>query len=300
MTLWQAPDSAAASAAAKLVLEPPIQRPGSSVTVIGQGFPASSAVQVEICGNDDLDGSTDCAVSDALEVVATGQGQFEASLVVTVPPKPCPCVAAALDFSLGTTPEAPITVLGAPTAAPTPTTLSKLQVVHAAFEGNGPWTSWFGAEAERTLVLTVHNPNAVPYVSPSLILSFGQPTVLRAHEATARTLGSIAVDGTKTFRIPLTFPAFSIGGQRVAGEIGNAAFSRRFTVATRIFPWGLVIALLVLLEFALFGITGFVRERYRRHHDAEAGAIATGSGEAEADSTGNTERIELEPSVPTH
>lgn len=297
---WLAPDAGAAGGPPKLVVQPPIQRPGSSVTVIGQGFPASSAVQVQICGNDDLDGSTDCAVGDSLEVVATGQGQFEATLVVAIPPKPCPCVAAALDFSLGTTPETPISVLGAPTAAPTPTALAKLQVVRAFVEGNGPWSSWFGAEAERTLVLTVHNPDPVPYVTPSLVLSLGAPTDLRADEATAHILGSISADGNRTFRIPLTFPAFSIGDQHVAGVIGNSGLSRRFTVATGVFPWGLLIALLVLLELSLFGITRFFRERFRRHHVDEAVAIAAGPDGSEADSPSNPIGTELEPAARTH
>jgi hypothetical protein len=209
-------------------------------------------------------------------------------------------VAAALDFSLGTTPEAPIIVLGAPTATPAPTTVARLQVVRASFEGNGPWSSWFGAGAERTLVLTVHNPNPVPYVNLSLLLSFGAPTDLRADEATAHILTSISSDGNRTFRIPLTLPAFSIGDQHVAGVIGNAGLSRRFTVATDVFPWGLLVALLILLELVLFGITGLLRERYRRHHVDEAVAIAVGTDGSEADSPSNPIRTELEPAARTH
>jgi hypothetical protein len=299
MASWLAP-AAGAAGPPKLVVQPPIQRPGSSATVIGQGFPPSSAVQVQICGNDDLDGSTDCAVGEALEVVATGQGQFEATLVVAIPPKPCPCVAAALDFSLSTTPETPISVLGAPIAAPTPTTLAKLQLVHASVEGNGPWSSWFGAEAERTLVLTVHNPNPVPYINPPLVLSLGGPTDLREDQATAHILGSISADGNRTFRIPLTFPAFSIGDQHVVGVIGSVGLSRRFTVASGVFPWGLLIALLVLLELALFGITKLFRERYRRHHVDEAVASAVGPDGSEADRPSNPIQTELEPAAPTH
>jgi hypothetical protein len=296
LALWLAPGAGAAGAAPKLMVLPPLQHPGSPVTVVGQGFPVSSTVQVQICGNNDLDGSTDCALGGALNVVATGEGQFEAPMIVTIPPKPCPCVLAALDFSLGTTPTASITILGAPTAAPAPATLVKLQVVSAAFEGAGPWTSWFGGGAARTLVLTVHNPNPVPYVRPSLILSFGPLAHAQSDEATALTLDSIAAGGSKTYRIPLTFPAFSVGDQRVAVLIGNAGFSRGFTVGTRVFPWGLLIVLLVLVELALFGVTGLFRERHRRRHDAEPSATPSGSGRTEAGSGDSSRRL-LEPAA---
>lgn len=295
---WPVGSASATVPSPKMIVQPPFQRPGSSVLIVGQGFPASSAVQLQICGNNDLDGSADCAVGNAAEVVATGQGQFAVPLIVTIPPKPCPCVVSALDFSLSSTPEAPITVLGAPIAAPTPTALATLQVVRASFEGNGPWTAWFGAEAKRTLVLTVHNPNAVPFVNPSLVLTLGPAANPRSDEATARILGSIAVDGNRTFRIPLTFPAFSMGEQHVAGVIGNAGLSRRITVSTSIFPWGLVIVLLVVLEFALFGITGFVRERHRRQGEIESAVTAPAPNRAAAESLRSRKRGEFESATP--
>jgi hypothetical protein len=258
--------AAAGAAPPRLVVQPPLQHPGSAVTVIGQGFPASSAVQVQICGNNDLDGSVDCAVGDALEVVATGAGQFQAPLVVAVPPKPCPCVVTALDFSVSSTPEAPIAVLGARVATPTPVAPRALHIVHASFEGDGPWTSWFGGGAARTLVVTVHNPNPVPYIQPSFVMSFGRSVGPRTDEITARTLPSVGAAQDRTYRIPITFPAFSVGDQHVAAVIGNAGLSRRFTVGTRIFPWGLALVLLVLAELLLFGLAGIFRERYRRRH----------------------------------
>jgi hypothetical protein len=148
-------------------------------------------------------------------------------------------------------------------------------------------------------VLTVHNPNPVPYVQPSLILSFGTLAHAKTDEVTARTLDSIGAGDSRTYRIPLTFPAFAVGDQHVAVLIGNAGLSRGFTVGTRVYPWGLLIILLVLIEFALFGVTRLLRERHRRRHDAETSATPSGSELTEA-GTGNTSRGRLEPSAHAH
>jgi hypothetical protein len=170
----------------------------------------------------------------------------------------------ALDFSTSASPTAPITILGAQTVSPAPTTLDKLQIVRASVEGYGPWTSWFAGGGARILVLTVYNPDSVPYVMPSLVLSAGTPADLRAHETTGRRLASIGAGRTTTYRVPLSFPAFSVGEQHVVGVIGNAGLTRTFAVQTRLFPWGLLVPALILLELVLLTITRFFRERWRR------------------------------------
>jgi hypothetical protein len=181
-----------------------------------------------------------------------------------------------LDFSSTFAPTAPITITGAPNAIPSATKLAKLQVQNAYLTGNGPWTAWFGAPPQRTLVLTIHNPNPAAYVSPPLILFVGNQSDTTTHEATSRNLSTIGPYATKTYQIPISFPAVSIGEHQVVGTVGNAGLSRSFIVKTWLFPWGLLVVVLIVLELLLLAITHYFRERRRRREEAEGAALVAG------------------------
>ncbi len=131
-----------------------------------------------------------------------------------------------------------------------------LQVVNVSLNGSGPWTSWFGAPPQRTLALTVHNPSAVSYRSLPLALHGAQTSV--------RSLGSLGAHRTRVYDIVVTFSAFSIGGHALAGTVGNADVSTGFAVASRFFPWGLLVVVLVVLELLLVYLIRDVREQRRR------------------------------------
>jgi hypothetical protein len=257
-------------------VSPTVASPGSSVKVTGRGFPANTNIQAQICGNNALNGSADCVLSTSQEVSTTKAGLFEVPVLVSLPPKPCPCVVMVLDFSAPTAPKTPITITGAPFATPKAQTTHKLQVLNAYLTGSGPWTSWFGAPPQRTLVLTVHNPNPAPYVFPPLVLAVGNKTDTTTHEATTRNLSTIGPFATKIYRVPVSFPAVSIGEHQVIGTVGNAGLARSFEVQTWLFPWGLLIAVLIVLEILLLLITSWFRERRRRREEAEAAAAAGG------------------------
>ncbi len=272
-----APASPAARPA-QVFVTPSTQSPGARVTVTGAGFPSNTNIQASICGNDALDGSADCVQSTSQEVATTKDGKFEVPVVVSIPPKPCPCVVLVLDFSAPATPTVPITIVGAPYATPSVAKLHKLQVLNAYLEGNGPWYSLFGGSPQRTLVLTVRNPNPTAYVQPPLVLTVGQQTNTTTHEATIRNLATIGAYATKIYQVPVTFPAISIGEHQVVGTVGNAGLTNSFIVKTWLFPWGLLIVLLVVLELILLAITRYFRERRRRREEEEARLAADQAG----------------------
>ena len=251
-----------------VVVQPTVQSPGSSVKVIGQNLPPNTNVQVQICGNDALNGSGDCALSTAQEVTTSNEGLFQTSLIVSIPPKPCPCVVLLLDFSTPVTPMAPIDIIGAPFKSPSATNVQKLQIVNAYLTGSGPWSSWFGAPPQRTLVISIRNPNAAPYADPPLQLSVGAQADTTSNRVTTYRLSTIGPHQTKTYEVRVTFPAFSIGEHEVVGTVGGVGLSRTLVVNTWLFPWGLLVVLVVLIEVVLLSLTRFIRER-RRRREAE-------------------------------
>jgi hypothetical protein len=267
------PASGATSSAA-ISVQPDSGAPGITVTVKGTNFPPSTDVQVQICGNQALDGSGDCDLTTSQEASTTPKGLIQLQLAVTTPPKPCPCVVMALDFSLSITPTTPFDVIGAPVVAPSTTKLHSLQLVSASLQGDGPWTSWFGAPPQRELIVTVRNPNPTPYAFPPLVLSVGQSRDTTTREATSQRLATIPPLKTQTYEIPVSFPAVSVGEHQVIGVLGNPGFSTHFEVKTWLFPWGLAVVVLIVLEIIALLITRAFRER-RRRRDALAVAAVT-------------------------
>ncbi len=275
-----APPSGAASGQPRpsIIVSPGTASPNERVTVTGSNFPPDSDVQTQVCGNNALNGSADCVQSTSQEVSTTKTGLFDMQLVVTIPSKPCPCVVMALDFSSSLTPTTPITIIGAPVASPKGSRIQRLQVLDAYLTGNGPWTAWFGAPPKRTLVITVRNPNSAAYVNPPLILAIGNASDTTTHEATTRNLATIGPNAVNIYRIPVSFPAVSIGEHQVTGIIGNVGLSRSFQVQTWLFPWGLLIVLLIVLELILLLVTRYFRERRRRREAEEARLAADQEG----------------------
>jgi hypothetical protein len=284
------PSGAASGPRPSIIVSPGVANPNEVVTVTGRNFPPDSDIQTQVCGNNAVNGSADCVQSTSQEVSTTKSGLFSMQLVVTIPAKPCPCVVMALDFSSSVTPTTPITINGAPVATPKGTTIQKLQVLDAHLTGNGPWTAWFGAPPKRTLVFTVRNPNSAAYVNPPLILAIGNAGDTTTHEATTQNLSTIGPNATKTYEIPVSFPAVSIGEHQVVGIVGNAGLSKAFKVQTWLFPWGLLVVILIVLEILLLLTTRYFRERRRRKEEAQ-GAAALADGVDGAPPTGEVPAV---------
>jgi hypothetical protein len=274
---------AAATASAAVSAQPEAAAPGATVTVSGVNFPPSSNVQVQICGNEALDGSADCDLTTSQEVATTPSGQFSLQLVISTPPKPCPCVVMALDFSLTITPTTPFDVIGAPVGSVSTLKIHKLKILSASLRGDGPWTSWFGTSPKRILVLTVHNPNSVAYAFPPLVLAIGQRKDTTTREATNHSLATIGPFKTETYDVPVSFPVVSIGEHQVNGILGNAGYTTQFEVKTWLFPWGLLLVALIVLQIIALLITRAIRERRRRKHAADGEAPPADPAEVPAE-----------------
>jgi hypothetical protein len=114
------------------------------------------------------------------------------------------------------------------------------------------------------LVLTVHNPNKTAYSSPPLLLGVGNFSGTSSKELSNAPLGTIGPDQTRTYRIPVTFPDLSIGEHHVVGVLGDAGLMTNFKVSTWLFPWGLLVLVIVLVEVIALGVTRGIRLRRRR------------------------------------
>jgi hypothetical protein len=271
------------SPTAALVVEPGTVRPGQTATVMGSGFPGDADVVSQICGDLGLDGSLDCDLSTSQEVSTTPDGRFQVTLVASIPPKPCPCVVMATSSAFESTPTVGIGIIGAPVAPlhrPQPIGAT-ITVSSARLRGHDSWAQWFGSRPKRTLVLTLQSTVDQAQSGLPLILSIGTPGHADSVEATA-PLGALPAHGTTTYNVPVRFGLISIGNGHLRGVVGFAGHEASFTDSVFLFPWGLLVVALVLLQLLLLVLRNRVRRRVTR--------MDAGAGE-----TGPTPRADEEP-----
>lgn len=279
-----------------VAVSPSTVAPGQTLQILGYGFPPSIDVSGQICGNNNLSGSPDCVLDNVGFASTTSNGQFTMSIAVAIPPVPCPCVAVVSSSQLSSAPSSPVTITGAPVGAVQPpisaaTVKEPLQIVNAQLSGNGPWYSWFGGMPQRTLNLTVHNPNNGVYPHPSLVLAAGRSGGGLSTVSTT-PLPSMAAGETTTVHVHVVFPAFTFGSAEVVGTVGDAALMQHVKVTTTIVPWGLIVIALIILQFILLAIRNAVRRRkQRRQADAPPSAGPDGADwqpDLDGDGTGDS------------
>jgi hypothetical protein len=251
---------------------PSVVAPGQTIDVSGDHFPPGIDVNTQICGDNNLAGSADCVLDDTGLGTVTSQGKFTTSITVAIPPVPCPCVAIVTSNTFSTvlspTPTAPVVIIGAPVSPLRPPTSAAtvnepLRILNAQLNGNGPWSSWFGGFAHRTLSLTVHNPNQGVYPHPSLVLVAGKSGNALSTVSTS-PLPSMSPGETTTIHVNVAFPPFSFGDNEVLGTVGDAGLKEHFKVTTTIVPWGLIVIALIILQFILLAIRNALRRRNER------------------------------------
>jgi hypothetical protein len=150
-----------------------------------------------------------------------------------------------------------------------------LQILNAQLSGNGPWYSWFGGIPQRTLDLTVHNPNRGVYPHPALVLAAGKAGNGLSTVSTS-PLPSMAPGETTTVHLKVTFPPFNFGTNEVIGTVGDAALKENIKVTTTIVPWGLIIVALIILQFILLAIRNALRRRNQRRQVSSPASGPTG------------------------
>jgi len=231
------------------------------VTIVGHGWPAHKVLQAAVCGGGPLAVSSECDLGHAIGFVPADNGVVQASLVVAIPPAPCPCVLLITQQNTSAAEALPITIRGAP-RAPVPAQPAPVRPavtvsnVHVVAEGS--WTTWFGAAAPRELVLTVRNGSANPVRallvahwvrgSDNYVITSPPPRVLRPGES-EQVVASFALS------------TFSHGQFAVVGNVTGAGFEDGLVSSTSTMPWALYALLIVLAMSILLSVAAFLGRR---------------------------------------
>jgi hypothetical protein len=243
---------------------------GQPVTVIGTGFPATTSVSLQVCGNAAGHGSSDCDTLAGQTVVTDEIGSFRSSVVVRYAPVPCPCVVWAV--SNGIKPASAIAPIGVVTGvyatskgsdpAPEPVATTRLEVLDVSTRQPDAWKSWLGIASPHELVVTLRNAGTSTIAHPVLSLTLGRgidPTELLP----SPTLEALQPGEVRTVVVPFDLGALAVGGYNVQGTVGTTVGEgSELRAHVSSFPWLLVIGAIAL-------IVAMVRRRRRaRRHDA--------------------------------
>ncbi|HAS07926.1 MAG TPA: hypothetical protein DCR52_01335 [Actinobacteria bacterium] len=251
-------------------VSPPIAKIGDSVIVTGSAWPAGSLVSVAVCGNNYLNGSSDCEPTGQGQTTANANGEIAVQVALpALPPTPCPCVVHLATLADTNTVDVPFTITGAPTAVPSHTVNRRSVDVSARLTGSGPFAAYIGGAAKRELVVSVTNTGSSDLINPALNLTVGRgenpATPLTSPSGQQPALGTIAPGQTVEYRQSVTLGPPAFGQYRVKGEfIGldlitvdqqnvNAGVLS-FSVATSSYPWLLILIAWLLLQIPLLGL----------------------------------------------
>lgn len=258
--------------------------PGTTVMLQGTQWPVHQVFQAAVCGRGAFAVSSDCDLSGAVGFGPADNGVVQAALVVAIPPSPCPCVVMITRAHPYAVERLPLRIVGAPSAplsTPRPLADSRVRVTHVQVLSENSWTSWFGAAAARTLVLTVHNGSAVP-VHPLVVARWTDGS--DHHPITTPQPRLLPPGATERMSLPFALSTFADGTFPVVGQVNDATFTRRFADATSTTPWALDVAAVVLAVGALLGLGAFMGGRRRGTVDLTGSADDETVGPRVADS----------------
>ena len=268
--------------------------PGTTVAIGGAHWPEGSTLQAALCGNRALDGSANCVPDTAVTMKPGPDGVIVSTLPVTIPPAPCPCVvfvnllASDLQFRL------PVKVLGAPVAPlerHLPSRATNNITTRATVESTTSVGALFGGDADRTLVVELHNTSDVALHRIPVVAAWGKDDA--DHPIPSRSV-TLPPHGTVTVRLPFELDPVSVGSYDVAGTAGIAGNQAAFTSHTSQWPWGLL-AILVLVGV---GIVVLVIRALRRRHRARKDSVVAPVEEIDLTRVEEPESIWLEEPEP--
>lgn len=217
----------------------------------GWGQPGSTVVTVMVCGNAALS-QVDCDLSNTAEGAIRQGGSFFAAIDISAPPAPCPCVLRIATPGSTDPLLLPITIPGLPVAPLQPFVgpQRKVAIGDVSVRGNGPWTSWFGASAKRTLVFSVANTGDVALHDPVVDVTIGRGANPDGF-VTPPKLGDLAPGQTKQVEVPIRLSAPSMGSYTASVRIDPVGLVTIGGAKTKTMPWGLaLVAIAVLLLVA--------------------------------------------------
>ena len=248
-----------------MMVSPTTAAAGQTVLVTGTGLPPGSIYQVQVCGQNAVHGSADCAAAATSTTQTDPSGLLGVPVAVVLPPTQCPCVVAAFPIALGPTLTTPISIAGA-SSSPAPTTTprvptSHIVVVHAGFTGSTPVKQWFGFQATRTLALTLVNRGSAPASQLHLFASLGNTPVVSI------LLTELGAGQVRTYDVPVTFPALTVGNQTLNGHLmtrdGQIV---AFKTSIAVWPIGLVVAAVIIVQMILLAWRKAACRRYERNN----------------------------------
>jgi hypothetical protein len=254
---------------------------GEALGVSGSGWVSGGLVQVEICGNEGLNGSPDCAVAEGTTVGVGTDGTWSSHVLVWTPPKPCPCVVAVRSVDSDVTASTPFAIVGATQAPPTResgrrSATGSLSVRDVRLEQTSSVASWFGVPPSPVLVLTVTNIGASPADNVEINVATTSSSALMVIDP----VGHLAPGESQTIRIPIPGDVGILGSYRVSGDVAGVAFS----VDASTYPGGLLAIVLILIGTAVWWVWQR-RRRYHRSADAGPGEAPTEEVRAAAAAT---------------
>jgi len=239
---------------------------GRAVTLAGVHWVPNTALQASVCGANAVDGSVDCAVTSSVTFSSGPGGVIEGTLLAAVPPQPCPCVVLVVGEQRGYVKMFPVTIVGVPVAAVgSPEVSSHIVVVDAHLIGSTPIAEWFGFSATRTLAVSVRNTGSASAFPLRLFASLGITPVV------SQRLTPLGPGKVRNYEVPVTFPALSVGNLTLNGHIssGNGQLVG-FKVPVAIWPFGLLVAGLIIAQIILLAWRNVARRRYERNNPPPA------------------------------
>jgi hypothetical protein len=241
--------------------ETPLGGPGDEIIVRGRGWPASTGIQVQLCGNLARSGTADCDPRSTATTSTGSEGTFGTRMVVTMPPTPCPCTIFVRNQEDSRNVRIPFEVVGAPvgTVARDTGFDGELEVREVRLDGGGPELAWLGAPPERRLHLEVYNGTSRDIQLQGTFL-WGRgddvTNVLSVGE-----LPTIIPGETAVIEHPVRLDVLAFGSYTVRGEIGSFAEKVEFEATTSSHPW---VLLLVVPALVVQWVLIRVRDRVRR------------------------------------
>ena len=263
------PAQGATEPARSAVASPSPTTVGTTVTVRGSSWPPGQLVTSSLCGNLALNGSADCDPKASGQTVATSRGDLVLQLVVSLPPKPCPCVVRTVSLGDSQAVDAPFEIVGAPQSTPTKTVTRRTVEANARIVGSGPLLALLGGTAKREVVIQVTNTGNEPLLNPELNLAFGKgedPTepVVGADGAPV-SLGTLNPGQLVELRVPLEISPIPFGSYRLKGSfvgldsvavdgVTKGQGDLTFFASTSAYPWLLIVVAWLVLQIPLLGL----------------------------------------------
>jgi hypothetical protein len=136
-------------------------------------------------------------------------------------------------------------------------------VLSASLTGSTKPQEWLGFAAHRTLLLTVRNSGTLPTPHLALLADIGSTP------ASIPKLPGLAPGETRTYAIPVTFPALAFGNTAMAGHIGvigSGTPLAPFHVSISRHPWAWLVIFLIVFQVILLMARNVARRHYERNN----------------------------------